>query len=250
MQARERPSGSVIRTKACMRAVTEQGGVLLDAGIDRSEGCVGAEHVERCRLVELGDDEGEEGVEARQVDIGQKTAQVPCGADEEDEQQPDDQRREHQGKKDAELDDPRAAGGALGRAGRRAACRTAPWHRELSRSPRGRSKADRGRRAGPGPPGWRRSDRCWISTANGPSSASQITSAPSKASTVEERATMRDAVREPWYHPGRGQIACRSGRSSSGRGCTTGRTEGAQYVGRQRRRRSVGASGTAEDAEE
>ena len=37
-------------------------------------------------------------------------------------------------------------------------------------------------------------DRFLIRTANGPRSASQITSAPSRASTVEPRATRREAM--------------------------------------------------------
>ncbi len=86
-------------------AVAEQGGVLFDAGVDRGEGGMGAEHVERGRLVELGDDESEECVHSRQVDVGEEVAERSFRTDEEDEQKADDERRHHQREHDAELDD-------------------------------------------------------------------------------------------------------------------------------------------------
>ena len=82
-------------------AVAEQGGVLLDAGVDRGEGGMGAQHVERRRLVELGDDESEEGVHPRQVDVGEKVPERAFRTDEEDEQKADDERRHHQREHDA-----------------------------------------------------------------------------------------------------------------------------------------------------
>ena len=111
------------------RAVTEQAGVLLDAGVNRREGGMGTEYIERCGLVELGDDEREERVHARQVDVGEEVPERSLGADEKDEQEPDHERRHHEREQDAKLDDAAPVAGGLGRAGRRAAYPAAPWRR-------------------------------------------------------------------------------------------------------------------------
>ena len=68
-----------MRRKACRRAVAEQGGVLFDAGVDRREGGVRPEDIEGGGLVELGDYECEEGVDARQVEVGREVPNVPFG---------------------------------------------------------------------------------------------------------------------------------------------------------------------------
>ena len=60
-----------------------------------------AEDVEGRGLVELGDDEGEESVYARQVDVGEEVAEASFGPDEEDEQKADHERRHHEREHDA-----------------------------------------------------------------------------------------------------------------------------------------------------
>ncbi len=116
-------SGSVTRRNTRRGRSPEQRRLLLQPGVDGAERGLRAQHVIRGRLVDLGDDQGQERVGGRQVQAARCTS--PIGrerADHEDQHQADDQRRQQQAAQHPGLPHPRerqrAAGQHPGQRGR------------------------------------------------------------------------------------------------------------------------------------
>ena len=159
-----------------------------------------AEDVEGRRLVELGHYQGEEGVYPGEVDIGEKGPERPLWADEEDEKRPITSGGIMSGSM-------MPSSTILASGKRPRASRYASGVPNNTMTPSAIALAESEIQSGSRAPGGPRAarmeckERCWISTANGPSSASQMIRAPKSASTVEPRAAMRPALGNPGTTP-------------------------------------------------
>ncbi len=96
------------------RPVAEQGRLLLQPRVHRAERSLRPHDVIGRRLVDLGDDQGQERVGRRQVEVPDQVTERREGADHEDQQQADDQRRQQQAAQHAGLPDPRERQRAAG----------------------------------------------------------------------------------------------------------------------------------------